>query len=439
MPAMDYQVAKDIRGKSFGELMTDKLLQDKGIGASLGATISEKTKARVTGIKQAFDPLNMARIVTGGSSLGPSILGKILGRKKEDIKFFAGRTRKRRGTAEKLGPVESGDINSVLINIESLLRSSIEQDNLLREKENAFAEEKEAERLRRHKELIAAITGKPYSNKTSATKVSKDEEENNIILPMLGLKSVGKIALKGLGSLAKFAIGPIGAPLLAAASIGAFGYFIYKSLKAEPSYEAEQEAKGLEQARSVGGLAGVKDEMEKRKKLPEYDRTVADIKDYETVQNEGQKLNNTQLEGFAKRGPGALEAVEDYKVQRDKYLQITGEQPTVPGQVPIQDNIPTATPVPSSSGGSSAVTPTSTDTSSAMPVIPPTIGETLNNVINENLTTNIQETLAEGLNVVNNSTIKQAIRGKEVKTSIPPVRNMEESFQKMIFESTRVL
>jgi hypothetical protein len=395
----------------------------------------------------------MAKFVTGGSNLGPALLGKILGRSKQDVKFFTGKTRKGRDTASKLGPTESGDFNGILYNIENLLKTSMEEDKLQRDKENTFAEEKEAERLRRHKELIAAITGKPYTDKASAIKVPKDEEDNNIILSKLGLKDIGKTALKGLGSLAKFAIGPIGAPFLAAAAIGAFGYFIYKALKAEPSYEAEQEAKGIEQAERVGGLAGVKDKAERRKKMPEYDRTMAEIKDFEEFQNEGQKLNNTQLQGYAKRGPGALEAVEDYKIARDKYLQITGENNTVPGQVPMAEpdteTIPTsatptstsATATPVASNTETRVpsdTATSVNTSStALPTS--NLGETLNTVTNENLTTKIQETLGEGLNVVNNSAVKQAIRSKEVKTSIPPVRNMEESFQKMIYESTRVV
>ena len=75
---MEYQKAKDIRGTSFGDLMAKKLIGGGGIGESLKSTISDKTKAKMTGFKQAFDPLNMAKFMTGGSSLGPALLGKIL-------------------------------------------------------------------------------------------------------------------------------------------------------------------------------------------------------------------------------------------------------------------------------------------------------------------------------------------------------------------------
>jgi hypothetical protein len=438
---MDYQTAKDIRGKSFGDLMTDKLLKDRGIGASLGATISEKTKAKMTGIKETFDPLNLARVMTGGSSLGPSILGKILGRKKEDVKFFAGRTRKRRGTAEKLGPVESnGDFVTVLYNIEGLLRSSIEEDKLQREKENQFAEEKESERLRRHKQLIEAITGKKYTPTTATAEKIIQKEEKSFVQTILEAFGIGAGALNVLKAIGRFAMLASG-PAVGAMAALSFAYVMYKMLTDKSGYEDKDSdlSKGLEQAQKVGGLAGVKDEMERRSKMPEYDRTMADIKDYETLRNEGDKLNDTQLKGFANRGPGALEAVEDYKVERDKYLQITGEKPTVPGQIPASEPaIEPASAVPMMSDTSASVTPMS-DTSTAVPITSQMIGEKLNSVISENLTTNIQDKMAEGLDVINNSTIKQALRGRETKTSIPPVRNMEESFQRMIYESTRAI
>jgi hypothetical protein len=129
MAGKGYQKAKDIRAKSFGDLMSDKLIAGQGIGKSLSATISEKTKASMTGLKEKVDPLNIAKFMTGGSSLGPALLGKILGRSKEDVKFFAGKTKKGKDTASKLGPIgEGGDFASILYNIENLLKTSLEED-----------------------------------------------------------------------------------------------------------------------------------------------------------------------------------------------------------------------------------------------------------------------------------------------------------------------
>jgi hypothetical protein len=427
---MEYQKAKDIRGTSFGDLMAKKLLEGGGIGESLKATVSQKTKAKMTGIKESFDPLNMAKFMTGGSSLGPALLGKLMGRSKKDIKFFAGKTRKGRDSASKLGALDDDtDITSILYDIEKLLSESLEYDKMQSDKENNFAEEKESERLRRHKELIEAITGKKYSGKASATTMKKDaeEEESSGLLSMFGLKDVGKMALRGLGTLAKFALGPIGAPLLAAAAIGGFGYFIYKALKEEPSYEAEQEAKGIRQAESVGGLAGVKDEEDRIRKLPEYEKTKAEIANYEKNYNEGDKLNDAQLKGYAERGPESARAVQDYKIKRDKLL---GKPATVPATATPESNSgPTATPTASAE---------SSDTATPMPAAPASAA--VMPATNENLEMNLPKdsTLAgETINTTNINTQNQP--SEQSVTEIPSVRNMEETFQRMILYSTRVV
>ena len=441
---MEYQKAKDIRGTSFGDLMAKKLIGGGGIGESLKSTISDKTKAKMTGFKQAFDPLNMAKFMTGGSSLGPALLGKILGRSKQDIKFFAGKTRKGRGgsTLDKLSG-EDNEISSILYNIEDLLKKSLEDDQFQKEKENNFAEERESERLRRHKELMEAITGKKYSGKASATKTSEDnKEEEDTIIAAFGLKAIGKAALKGLGIVAKFALGPIGAPLLAAAAIGGFGYFIYKALKEEPSYEAEQQAKGLEQAQRVGGLAGAKDEEDRIRKLPEYERTMAEIENYEKTYNEGEKLNDVQLEPFIKKGPEAAKAVQDYKAKRDGRTATPVNQATqTPTSTePGESSTPSASPMAGGSAGTGATgsssTPAGGEASAAMES--PNMGSQLQNVQSENLDMKLPEGAEDPAIQVNNS-VKTSSPSTERKDFLPPVRNLEETFQRMILYSTRVV
>ena len=441
---MEYQKAKDIRGTSFGDLMAKKLIGGGGIGESFKSTISEKTKAKMTGFKQAFDPLNMAKFMTGGSSLGPALLGKILGRSKKDIKFFAGKTRKGRGgsTLDNLMG-EDNEISSILLNIEDLLKKSLEDDQFQKDKENNFAEERESERLRRHKELMEAITGKKYSGKASATKTSEDKkEEEDTIIAAFGLKAIGKAALKGLGIVAKFALGPIGAPLLAAAAIGGFGYFIYKALKEEPSYEAEQQAKGLEQAQRVGGLAGAKDEEDRIRKLPEYERTMAEIENYEKTYNEGEKLNDAQLEPFIKKGPEAAKAVQDYKAKRDGRTATPVNQAT---QTPTstetgESSTPSASPMAGGSAGTGATgsssTPAGGEASVAMES--PNMGSQLQNVQSENLDMKLPESAEDPAIQVNNS-VKTSSPSTERKDFLPPVRNLEETFQRMILYSTRVV
>jgi lysozyme len=61
-----------------------------------------------------------------------------------------------------------------------------------------------------------------------------------------------------------------------------------------------------------GGLAGQLDADEKLKKLPEYEKTLAEIEKYQKLFNDGNKLNEKQLEGFKARSQIAAQAVADY-------------------------------------------------------------------------------------------------------------------------------
>jgi hypothetical protein len=134
----------------------------EGYGSAIGKTISLKTKAKIAGIKQKFDPLNIAKILTGGSRLGPAILGKMLGRSRRDIEFFAGRARPVTSRQKRIGALPgSGEdttgMSVVLDDILTFLRKSHEDDMILREKENNLREGEKHEDERRHKKLIKAL------------------------------------------------------------------------------------------------------------------------------------------------------------------------------------------------------------------------------------------------------------------------------------------
>jgi hypothetical protein len=423
---MDYFQAQKVRKPPLSDLIADQIASGGGIGSSFSAGISAKSRAAATGIKQRFDPLNIAKFVTGGSNIAPAILGRLTGRSSKDIKFFTGK--KQYDTASKIKPLEEGDgLNDILSKIVSFMQSVNQAEKARRDQANQFAEENALERARRHKELIEAITGKPYTGdpkKPTATKVADTAQSSFLddILDAFGLGRTALSILKTVGKIGLFFTGPVGLAILGAGSIAAFGYFLYKALKAEPSYEAEQEAKGLDQAKSVGGLAGVADERAKRQKMPEYDRTMAEIKDFETFQNEGEKLTNKQLEGFAKRGPGALEAVEDYKVARDEYKRIVGE--------PLES----ATPVPATA------TPSASPSSpvSEVPAAAPEASQKLTQVQNENLDLSIPQSNPDPTTVVNNNSVKSYEKTGD-KIPMPAVRNLEPTFQNMILYSTRVV
>ncbi len=424
---MDYYKAQTIRKTGLSDLIANEIAGGGGITSSIGKGISQKTSAAMTGIKQRFDPLNIAKFVTGGSNLAPAILGRLTGRKSKDIKFFTGK--KQYDTASKIKPVEEGDgLNDMLAKVLNFMQgvNSAEQSRLDQMKQ--FEEENALERAKRHKELIEAITGKKYTGNPKTITASKipDSPRGSLLddlLAAFGLGSGAMSILKTIGKIGMFFTGPVGVAILGATAVGAVIYGLYKMFTSEGAFEGKDSelSKGLKQAESVGGLAGVKDEMEQRKKLPEYDRTMAEIQDYETYRNEGEKLTNKQLEGFAKRGPGALEAVEDYKAARDKYQKIVGE---TPAEMPAPAEAPSAVSTP---------TPAVEE-----PTAMPESGAKLSQVQNENLNLNIPESKEDPTSVINNNSVKSYAEGTG-KIPMPAVRNTEPTFANMILYSTRVV
>jgi hypothetical protein len=429
---MTYQQAERLRGKSFGSLLGE---QEGGLGTSLRKTLSLKSKARMTGIKEKFDPLNIAKFLTGGSNLAPAMLGKLFGRSKEDIARFSGSKLKDvSGTATKIGSLEGeNETLSILLKIYEFMRKSNEDKIAQRQEENNFAEENKLEKDRRHKELIAAITGKPVGvkEKETAEKVQEDSSNSLLtdILSMFGLKDLAKATLKSIGGIASAAVGGLGGFLLGGAAAAGIAYFMYKVLTDESSYEGKDSplSRALKQAESAGGLAGVKDEEDRIKKLPEYDRTMAELINYEKNYNEGEKLGEMQLAGFAKRGSESARAVEDYKTKRDgKPPTATPGTQTPQTPTPAAGETPTSSPAPSAPMGE----PPAVESSST--------GQALNVAQSQNLDLNLPQSKSDPSSVVNN-TVTSSNKNAQPKVSMPTVRNQEPTFANMILYSTKVV
>ena len=156
---MDYYRAQDIRKKGLISTMTERLSSGMGTGAAIGSSISDKTKATFTGIKQRFDPLNIARVVTGGSKFAPAFLGALTGRSKRDIGFFTGK-KQRDYRGLKSSSVDSGLATQYLGQIYELL-VKIENDRKLElEQRENQQEEIESEENRRTQAIIQALTAR---------------------------------------------------------------------------------------------------------------------------------------------------------------------------------------------------------------------------------------------------------------------------------------
>jgi hypothetical protein len=151
---MNYQEAAKIRKSGFGELMTDRLTSGQGVFQSLKGTVSDKMKAKVKGIKQTFDPLNIAKKLTFGSKLGPAIVGKILGRNSDDVSFFTGI----KGSLKK--QADAGDSSAKLGEIYKLMVDIESKKRIDQELDRSFAQEKMEEDDRRNQEIIQALTAR---------------------------------------------------------------------------------------------------------------------------------------------------------------------------------------------------------------------------------------------------------------------------------------
>jgi len=173
---LNYQQARRIRGQSLSDLFAEQLIGGSDFIPGFKKSIGLKTQARIKGIKEKFDPLNIARALTGGSRLGPAILGKLLGRSRKDIEYFAGRARpvgdksgNMTGMYKKTkGGDDTSGIKAGLSKILNFLEKSRDTNIKMIEKQDDFREVKELEDQRRHNDLIKALNsliGKTGPNK----------------------------------------------------------------------------------------------------------------------------------------------------------------------------------------------------------------------------------------------------------------------------------
>ena len=160
---MDYRVASNIRGKSLSSLITDKITSGGSVGSSIKGAISDKLKAKGAGIKEKFDPLNIARAMTGGGKLAPAILGRMTGRSQSDINYFAG-NKKKFSTYTKMpsiGQVPSegfgGSAIEVLNKMLSFMQKNREDDLKRKEIHQSFEEERQSEEERRHNQFLKVL------------------------------------------------------------------------------------------------------------------------------------------------------------------------------------------------------------------------------------------------------------------------------------------
>ena len=281
---MDYRVASNIRGKSLSSLITDRITSGGSVGSSIKGAISDKLKAKGTGIKEKFDPMNIARAMTGGGKLAPAILGRITGRSQSDINYFAGN--KKSSTYTKMpsvGQVPSegfgGSAIEVLNKMLSFMQKNREDDLKRKQTSMSFEEEKQSEEQRRHDQFLKVLKDYTSLGGGTTTTIVKKEEDGGFLSGLMdtiksmistavatavasvlavvnGLIDGFKKSLEWLGdleilmstlggnaatkllSLGRFLLSPFGVALLGVFAIGAFLKLIYDqkaAIEAKPN------------------------------------------------------------------------------------------------------------------------------------------------------------------------------------------------------------
>lgn len=184
---MNYFDAAKARKKGLANLITDRLVSGQSVGSSIGQSISERMSATAKGFKEKFNLLNIAKTLTGGSNLAPALLGKMMGRKAEDISYFAGRKdpNEARG-ASNFEPVSNKSI-TILNDMLSFMKKTSELEQIDFEISNLRNQEETQRKDTQHKEVMDVFI-KATEAKRKAQQVLKSETEK--------FKPEEKVALK---------------------------------------------------------------------------------------------------------------------------------------------------------------------------------------------------------------------------------------------------
>ena len=211
---MTYQEARRLRGTGLFNLAAQNIASGGGVVGSLGSAISSKFKAKVTGIKEKFDPLNIAKKLTG--NFGAAVLGKITGRSQKDIQYFSGG--KRYGSSEGVTQDSNLDaiqpalytkvaegqrqrmkkgesVTDVLGKLYNLIKKGYNEDENYRDHDikDKLIKNKRDEKW--HKELMEAILGKKVKKNVIRGKITGANLLMELLDKLNHLKKIAEDAL----------------------------------------------------------------------------------------------------------------------------------------------------------------------------------------------------------------------------------------------------
>lgn len=456
---MTYQQAKRIRGQSLSSVIADQLILGGGYGSSIKRGIGIKTTAKIASIKETFDPLNIAKFLTGGSRLGPAILGKMTGRSRKDIEYFTGQARKVGVKENKIGalPFQGGGnisgIESVLKDILTFLRNSHDNDMILREKENNLREGQKHADDKRHKDLLKALASAGGGN-TATQVASKDGGGGflgGIFDKVMAIIDDFKKAYEWVNEI-KFLTKMSGwvrnmlmvdgvASFLSMLPATAFlAPFMLAAAEKEkiranpnaPEYKDNPYAMMLRNEAATEGQAAEINIRKTVKQIPR--RQVQDFVDSALPDEDlKRELGNDRnsLKVWLKNNP------QPSAMYQAPVAELAGTNYGATSASNVETKPITAATQDVASTARSDFAKTDPILVTSEPVNP--VSSAVSTATNENLKLGMQATVTPKTNTVTNNTHMNSTKADKRKIEMPAVRNTEETFKRLIYNSTRVV
>ena len=385
------------------------------------AKISEQTKDAVVELTGKFSK-DFVKVASGKKTAS----------KQKDVSF-SGKAKEVKSdskTASKIKPLKQGnELIDMLLKIYNFMDKNYNDDKLRREQENNFKEESQMEAGKRHARLLKSIEDLKKSlkvDKGTAEVIPGDDTGGGSLLDTIAsVFNLGKTALTALGWLGGLVASPLGVGLIGAVVAGTVGAWMVKQIAADPQAALRGEG-GIGMA--VAGLGS-------EGQGPSYDEE-------QTSKELTKKAEQVDKKGLKKATLEELEAklqqqTEFGHVKTPEFAELTKEIALRKSeQAPDPAAAPSASPAAAPAAAPSA-------SPAASPAAAPSVPASakLNSVQAENNTAKIDEMAAPPeVNINNSSTTSSTQKPTpQPKKKLPPVRNLEETFQKMIVYSTRVV
>lgn len=478
---LNYQQARQVRKSKFSDMLLDQLAQkDTGVLGAVGKTISLRGQARIKGIKEKFDPLNIIKFMTMGSRFGPALFGKMTGRNQKDIDYFTGRTKSvvgTKNTADKLkkvgGEGDSEGINEQLSKIFSFLKSNREEDVKLRQLSKNSEEEIAYEKGKRHKEMIQTLE-KLMKQINSGYGTSEPVKGNSFLDDMweklkgladiIGLmkdsllkiaEKIGMRVASALSSAGKWGVRALGTAAasggltVAGVAIGGaaitYGAANVLSNMSPEQREALQSDIGSDTALAAAVLNSPKSEED----AANYEKSLTKYRKY--IEDAPFMTRAAALYSSAAAGDYLRNEAKIPKSDLDDFEKY-GIIPPGPKAEPVkkkQEAVPQVPTNPQSSGTTPNLRPTMQNDprlmtpSSATPSAPAPVSSPVSNLTNNNLDLNLTSTNSTTANknpIVSNTTnVSNNQQRSGLRPSEISVRNDEPTFMRLIQGATRLV